>query len=189
MSALGALAMTLLLVVPAGAGLGLLRPADYRRGARPSIAASLVSLLAADTLIWASPATNLYLQVDDFNLYLIVLINFDSFTTRLFTATYIAHELETGKLTPNYLRFYHAMYQALVFAMNLGLLANNIGLLWVAVELATLVTVLMVGLYRTPAALEAAWKYFILGSLGIALALFGTIPVSYTHLDVYKRQC
>ncbi|CDI01737.1 Hydrogenase-4 component F homolog [Candidatus Competibacter denitrificans Run_A_D11] len=177
MSALGALAMTLLLVVPAGAGLGLLRPADYRRGARLSIAATLVSLLAAVTLIWARPETNLYLQVDDFNIYLIVLNNFVSFTTSLFSATYIAHELETGKLTPNYLRFYHAMYQALVFAMNLGLLANNIGLLWVAVELATLVTVLMVGLYRTPAALEAAWKYFILGSLGIALALFGTILI------------
>src|SRR6185436_16122448 len=52
-----------------------------------------------------------------------------------------------------------------------------IGLLWVAVELATLTTVMMVGLYRTPAALEAAWKYFILGSVGIALALFGTILV------------
>ncbi len=69
------------------------------------------------------------------------------------------------------------MYQALLFSMNLGLLANNIGLLWVAIELATLVTVLMVGIYRTRAALEAAWKYFILGSLGIALALFGTILV------------
>jgi hydrogenase-4 component F len=57
------------------------------------------------------------------------------------------------------------------------LLANNIGLMWVAVELATLTTVMMVGLYRTAEALEAAWKYFILGSVGIALALFGTILV------------
>jgi hydrogenase-4 component F len=69
------------------------------------------------------------------------------------------------------------MYQALMFAMNLGLLANNIGLMWVAIELATLTTVLMVGIYRTHEALEAAWKYFILGSVGIALALFGTILV------------
>ncbi len=69
------------------------------------------------------------------------------------------------------------MYQVLLFAMNLALLANNIGLLWVAIELATLTTVLMVGIYRTHAALEAAWKYFILGSVGIALALFGTILV------------
>ncbi|HEX2943820.1 MAG TPA: hydrogenase 4 subunit F, partial [Rhodopila sp.] len=69
------------------------------------------------------------------------------------------------------------MFQLMLFGMNLALLANNIGLMWVAVELATLTTVLMVGLYRTAEALEAAWKYFILGSVGIALALFGTILV------------
>jgi hydrogenase-4 component F len=64
-----------------------------------------------------------------------------------------------------------------MFGMNLALVANNIGLMWVAIELATLTTVLMVGIYRTHEALEAAWKYFILGSVGIALALFGTILV------------
>jgi hydrogenase-4 component F len=69
------------------------------------------------------------------------------------------------------------MYQTLMFAMNLGLVANNIGLMWVAVELATLTTILMVGIYRPHEALEAVWKYFILGSVGIALALFGTILV------------
>ena len=69
------------------------------------------------------------------------------------------------------------MYQVLLFAMNLALVANNIGLMWVAIEVATLTTVLMVGIYRTHEALEAAWKYFILGSVGIALALFGTILV------------
>ena len=95
----------------------------------------------------------------------------------MFSASYIGHELETGRLTPRYLRFYHAMYQVMMFGMNLALLANNIGLMWVAVELATLTTVLMVGIYRTHEALEAAWKYFILGSVGIALALFGTILV------------
>src|SRR5690606_16954621 len=71
----------------------------------------------------------------------------------------------------------HAMYQVLIFAMNLALVANNVGLMWVAIEVATLTTVVMVGIYRTPAALEAAWKYFILGSVGIGLALFGTILV------------
>ncbi len=69
------------------------------------------------------------------------------------------------------------MYQIMMFGMNLALVANNIGLMWVAIELATLTTVLMVGIYRTAEALEAAWKYFILGSVGIGLALFGTILV------------
>ena len=115
--------------------------------------------------------------MDDLNIVFIVLNSFVGFTTSVFSASYIAHELEIGRLTPFHLRFYHAMYQLMLFGMNLALTANNIGLMWVAVELATLTTVVMVGLYRTPAALEAAWKYFILGSVGIALALFGTILV------------
>jgi hydrogenase-4 component F len=177
MNGVGLAAMTALLVVPASAGLLLVLVSGYRLGARLNVGATLLSLLAAVTLFWGRPEANLYLRVDDFNLYLIVLNNLVSFTTSVFSVSYIAHELETGRLTPTYLRFYHAMYQALIFAMNLAFLANNIGLLWVAIELATLVTVLMVGLYRTHAALEAAWKYFILGSVGIALALFGTILV------------
>src|SRR5205814_854651 len=115
--------------------------------------------------------------VDEISIAFVVLATFVGFTTSAFSASYIGHELEIGRLTPRYLRFYHAMYQTLMFAMNLGLLANNIGLMWVAIELATLTTVLMVGIYRTHEAIEAAWKYFILGSVGIALALFGTILV------------
>jgi hydrogenase-4 component F len=49
--------------------------------------------------------------------------------------------------------------------------------MWVGLELATLITVVMVGLYRTPQAIEAAWKYFILASVGISLAFFGTILI------------
>src|SRR5438876_10764364 len=69
------------------------------------------------------------------------------------------------------------MYHVLMYALNLALVTNNIGVMWVAIELATLTTAMMVGIYRTHEALEAAWKYFILGSVGIALALFGTILV------------
>jgi len=136
-----------------------------------------VTLLAALSLLIAKPATGPFLLVDDLNIVFIVLNTLVGFTTSVFSASYIAHELETGRLSTTQLRFYHAMYQILLFAMNLSLLANNIGLMWVAIELATLTTVLMVGIYRTHEALEAAWKYFILGSVGIALALFGTILV------------
>ncbi|MCC8989035.1 MAG: hydrogenase 4 subunit F [Candidatus Contendobacter sp.] len=177
MSNLSSVAVAALLVVPASAALALIGLSSYRLGARLNVGAAFITLLAAGVLFGVRPEANLYLRVDDFNIYLIALNNLVSFTTSVFSAGYIAHELEIGRLTPKYLRFYHSMYQALIFAMNLAFLANNIGLLWVAIELATLITVLMVGIYRTRAALEAAWKYFILGSLGIALALFGTILV------------
>jgi hydrogenase-4 component F len=157
--------------------MGLALLPGYRLTARLNVLATFLTFLSSLSLFVERPEPGDYLFVDDLNVVFIVLGTFVGFTTSAFSASYIAHEMETGKLTPVYLRFYHAMYQCLMFAMNLGLLANNIGLMWVAVELATLTTVLMVGIYRTPAALEAAWKYFILGSVGIALALFGTILV------------
>ena len=167
-----------LLLIPAiAAGLLALLP-GYRLTARINVAAAGLSFLAAlSLLVLDRPPAGHYLLVDDLNIVFTVLTTFVGFTASVFSASYIGHELETGRLTPTYLRFYHAMYQTLMFAMNLALLSNNIGLMWVAIELATLTTVLMVGIYRTHEALEAAWKYFILGSVGIALALFGTILV------------
>lgn len=150
---------------------------DYRIAARSNIAATGLTLLCSMSLFFAKPQPSAYLLVDDLNGTFIVLTSFVGFTTSIFSASYIGHELEIGRLTPPFVRFYHAMYQVLMFAMNLALIANNIGLMWVAIELATLTTVMMVGIYRTHEALEAAWKYFILGSVGIALALFGTILV------------
>jgi hydrogenase-4 component F len=150
---------------------------DYRIAARSNIVATGLTLLCSLSLLFVKPQPGAYLLVDDLNGTFIVLTSFVGFTTSIFSASYIGHELEIGRLTPPFVRFYHTMYQVLMFAMNLALIANNIGLMWVAIELATLTTVMMVGIYRTHEALEAAWKYFILGSVGIALALFGTILV------------
>ncbi|MEX2123585.1 MAG: hydrogenase 4 subunit F [Woeseia sp.] len=170
--------VALVLLIPIGAAALLAVLPGYRLTSRLSVLASLLTLVAAASLFVVERSEpGKYLFVDDLNIVFIVLNTFVAFTTSVFSATYIGHELESGKLTLNYLRFYHAMYQMLIFAMNLALVANNIGLIWVAIELATLTTVLMVGIYRTHEALEAAWKYFILGSVGIALALFGTILV------------
>ncbi len=167
----------LVLLIPLLSAAVLSLISGYRLSARINVAASGLSLLAALLLLVDRPAPGQYLAVDDLNIVFIVLNTFVGFTTSAFSASYIGHEIETGRLTPNYLRFYHAMFQLMLFGMNLALLANNIGLMWVAVELATLTTVVMVGIYRTHEAIEAAWKYFILGSVGIALALFGTILV------------
>src|SRR5262249_45634337 len=149
----------------------------YWRTACPTVTGALGTFLVALLLFFARPPGGQYPHVDYLNSVCIVLTPSVGFTASVFSASYIGHELETGRLTPRFLRFYHAMYQLLMFAMNLALVANNIGMMWVAIELATLTTVLMVGIYRTHEALEAAWKYFILGSVGIALALFGTILV------------
>jgi hydrogenase-4 component F len=166
-----------ILILPAATAALLALLPGYRLSAAINVASSFATFVAAVSFLFVKPASGDYFLVDDLNIVFIVLNTFVAFTSSVFSASYIAHELEIGRLTPTHLRFYHAMYQALLFAMNLALVANNIGLMWVAIEMATLTTVAMVGIYRTPEAIEAAWKYFILGSVGIALALFGTILV------------
>jgi hydrogenase-4 component F len=153
------------------------------RDAAPTVnvAASLLTFLAAAALtvrvIVDGPLLVLDRQffVDPFNVFLVALTAFVGFTTAIFSRPYMRIEQERGKLTAGRLRLYHSMYQLFNFTMLLALLTNNMGILWVALEAATLATVLLVSLYRTPASLEAAWKYFILCGVGIAQALFGTI--------------
>jgi hydrogenase-4 component F len=148
---------------------------NYRLGAALNVVASGLIFAAGVSLLFAERVRSDILIIDDFNIFLVTITTFVAFTTSIFSASYIGHELATGRLTPVFLRFYHALYQAMIGAMNVALVSNNIGLMWVGLEVATLSTVMMVGIYRTPEAVEAAWKYFILGSVGIALAFFGTI--------------
>jgi hydrogenase-4 component F len=168
MSFFDATAAVLLIPIVTAAVLAALP--GYRATARLNVLAALASFVCALSLFFVRPPPGPYLLVDDLNNVFIVLTTFVGFTTSVFSASYIGHEIEIGRLTSAHLRFYHAMYQVLMFAMNLALLANNIGVMWVAIELATLTTVMMVGIYRTHEALEAAWKYFILGSVGCCSA-------------------
>ncbi len=136
------------------------------------VAAALTGRVIAEgpQLVW-----NENFLVDPFNVFLVALTAFVAFTTALFSRPYMRIEAHHGRLSPQRLRLYHSMFQMFTFTMLLALLTNNVGILWVAMEAATLTTVLLVSLYRTPASLEAAWKYFILCGVGIAQALFGTI--------------
>ncbi len=172
------------LSVPALAVVVLAFVGNYRLGAALNVLASGLTFAAGVSLLFVERVRTDILIIDDFNIYLVTLTTFVGFTTSIFSASYIGHEIETGRLTPVLLRFYHALYQAMMGAMTVALVANNIGLLWVGVEVATLSTVMMVGIYRTPEAIEAAWKYFILGSVGIALAFFGTILIYLVSQEV-----
>lgn len=72
-------------------------------------------------------------------------------------------------------RRYGALVSCFLAAMCLGTLAGNLGLAWIAIEATTIVTAFLVGHHHTRAALEAAWKYTVICSVGIALALLGIV--------------
>jgi hydrogenase-4 component F len=123
-------------------------------------------------------------RVDAFNVYLLVLTAFVGMTTSIFSRPYMRYVCDTGKTNERGMRLYHVMFQLFLFTMLLALSTDNLGILWVAIEGATLATVLLVSLYRTPEAIEAAWKYFILCGVGIALALFGTVLLYFAAQHV-----
>ncbi|MBI4756641.1 MAG: hydrogenase 4 subunit F [Betaproteobacteria bacterium] len=170
-----------LLGIPLVGSLMLAAMGSHRRAPEVNAAFSFATFLAAAWLTARIVAEGprvvgaAWFFIDSFNVFLVALTAFVAFTTALFSRPYMRIEQEHGKLTPQRLRMFHASYQLFIFAMLLALTTNNMGILWVAMEGATLATVLLVSLYRTPASLEAAWKYFILCGVGIAQALFGTI--------------
>ena len=137
----------------------------HRRAAEINAAGSLLTLIAAVLLtarvIGEGPMQLFDEQffVDPLNVFLILLTAFVGFTTALFSRPYMRIEHDHGRLSANRLRLYHSMFQMFMCTMLIALSTNNLGILWVAMEAATLTTVLLVALYRTPASLEAAWKY------------------------------
>ena len=139
-------------------------------------AAVLVARVVADG---PHSALGNLLFVDSLNVFLVALTAFVAMTTSIFSRPYMRIEREHGRVSAAGMRLYHSMYQLFSFTMLLVLTTNNLGVMWVAMEAATLSTVLLVALYRTHASLEAAWKYFILCGVGIAQALFGTILVYF----------
>jgi hydrogenase-4 component F len=171
----------LVLGIPLFGALVLALVGHLRWAAELNAATSFATLCAAVLLtirvVASGPMLTLDEQffVDSFNVFLVALTAFVGFTTALFSRPYMRFEEQQGRVNSARLRLYHSMYQLFSFTMALCLLSNNVGILWVALEGATLSTVLLVSLYRTPASLEAAWKYFILCSVGIAQALFGVI--------------
>jgi hydrogenase-4 component F len=165
---MSAAALAVLLPVLAAIGLGV--AGTPLRGAYANlIVCAVVFLLTIG--VFFSPGAGV-VQADPLGMIFGLLGGFIALTTAISNIDFVRGEVEN--MSPGRWRVYHAMCQLMLGATLLGLYADNIGLLWGAVETATIAATLGVSLPRTASALEAAWKYFVLGGVGIALALFGT---------------
>ena len=203
------LLLALLLLVPICGGLALAFLGHSRRGPEINVAFSALTFAVAAALtaevVRSGPVLVLAERffIDPLNAFLVALTALVGLTTALFSRPYMRIERDRGKMTGPRMRLYHSMYQLFIAMMLVALTTNNLGVLWVAMEAATLTTVLLVSVYRTPASLEAAWKYFILCGVGIAQALFGTLllylaadrvigggegALLWTHLVAVKSQ-
>jgi hydrogenase-4 component F len=95
---------------------------------------------------------------------------------------YINAELTQGHTNRKGANLYGVLVPIFLAAMALAVLANNIGVMWVAIEATTVATAFLVGHRRTRPALEATWKYVVICSVGIALAFLGTVLLYFASL-------
>ncbi|MCI4368328.1 MAG: hydrogenase 4 subunit F [Thermoplasmata archaeon] len=122
----------------------------------------------------ASVPTSL-LYVDALSGLLLLLVSLIGLASVLYSVDYMGRSGSPHEAAFPRLRAYYAFVMLFLFTMYLAAEANNLGILWIALEGTTLVSALLVGFYRTRRALEASWKYLILCSVGLSFALFGTL--------------
>lgn len=120
-------------------------------------------------------ALDSWLMLDSLSAIFVALVCLISAITGIVSLPYLKHEYGEGKLEQEQIKQYYSFFQLFVFTMLLACLSNNIIMMWVAVEATTLGTVFLVGLYKKGASLEAAWKYIIICTCGLAFGLYGTV--------------
>ena len=182
--------LTLLVVVPVLAGL-VCWPLRERAVLERlnllafTIVAALAVWLGAEVLAHGTvEAFGGFLRADALSALVVGLTAFVSLVCGIYAVGYLREEERAGKINSRLLHRYYVLTPIFIGTMMAVPLVNNLGLLWVAIESSTLASVLLVRFYNQKSSLEAAWKYIIIGSAGIALALFGTVLVYYSAVPV-----
>lgn len=181
--------MTLLAIVPVAVpalAAAVHAVAGWRRATVwVGTASALVVLAAAGTLAtWTGTAgaaltVGGLLRVDALSAFMLVVVAAVALLAAVATPAYLAAEMSAGRASNRTAARYSVLVQLFLAAMALAVLAADLGVLWVAVEATTIVTAFLVGLRRSRTAVEAAWKYVVICSAGIALALLGLVLLNY----------
>ena len=182
--------LLLLLLVPLGAGLLCLATSSRAVWERLNLVAfaavaGLVFKVAGDVASQGTvSALGGFLRADALSALVLALTGFVSLVCAVYAVGYFRRDEREGSVTHAQLRRYYVLTPLFVCAMLLAPLADNLGVMWVAIESTTLASVLLVTFYNQKTSFEAGWKYIIIGSVGISLALFGTVFTYYSAVGV-----
>jgi hydrogenase-4 component F len=167
-------------LIPVATALGMLVSRDRERLAWLDLIASVSVLVLALVIageVSSRPIAAGPLRADSLAIPFLLLIGFLAVATSIYTNGWIRHELEQGGMKARSLRYYHALVQAFIATMLVTVLADNLGILWIAMEGTTITSAILVGFHGDRRGLEAAWKYIIVTTIGISFGLFGTVLI------------
>ncbi|HEV8323159.1 MAG TPA: proton-conducting transporter membrane subunit [Myxococcota bacterium] len=144
----------------------------------PAGGAAHLALTLAVLAAPARPAPGAWLQLDGVGRLVLALVSVLFFLCALYTPGYLAQRPGHSNRT------FCACLLAFLSMASLIVASHHLGLMWVALEASTLTSAPLLYFNRNPRSLEATWKYLLLGSVGIALALLGTFFLAYAALKV-----
>ena len=127
-----------------------------------------------------------WLHVDALGAIFLLIIGVVGFLVGIYSIGYTRHDLQTGEFDDNKLSTYYGLFNLFLFTMLLVVTANNIIMMWVAVEATTLGSAFLVGIYGHRSSLEAAWKYIMICTVGVAFGLYGTVLVYSDAFNVMQ---
>jgi len=168
-------------LVPTVTALAMLTTRDRRILSMMDVSGS--SVLLALTLVLArevaagGPQALGVLRIDDLGLVFLVLLVVLTLAVSIYTIGWLKQAVAVGNMKAEYLRSYFALVHAFVATMVVTVLADNLGVLWIAMEGTTITSAVLVGYHGHHHGLEAAWKYIIVTTIGISFGLFGTVLI------------
>jgi hydrogenase-4 component F len=168
-------------LVPTVTALLMLTTRDRRILSAIDIAGSTV--LVALTLVLArevakgGPRALGILRIDDLGLVFLLLLVVLTLAVSIYTVGWLRQAVAVGNMKAESLRSYFALVHAFVATMVVTILADNLGVLWIAMEGTTITSAVLIGYHGHHHGLEAAWKYIIVTTIGISFGLFGTVLI------------
>lgn len=121
-----------------------------------------------------------FFRIDALSAYFMLTVALVDLAAALYSTGYVMRDIRDGAVSEGKARGYYALFNLFTFSMLLATAVDNLGMLWVAIEMTTLVSAFLVGFHTTKQSVEAAWKYVIICSVGISIALLGTILLYWT---------
>lgn len=160
-------------------GLVFILPRNGQRNVVLFCAAVSHLLLVASFWIYPPPGVlNGFFALDSLGIIILSIVSVLFFAVSLYTPAYLANE--EGRSN----HVFNGCLLFLLFAMTAVTLSRHLGLFWVAVEFTTLMSAPLINFHRRPQGLEATWKYLMIGSVGIALALLGTFFLAISAIQI-----
>ncbi|MDD2655978.1 MAG: proton-conducting transporter membrane subunit [Patescibacteria group bacterium] len=148
-----------------------------------SLVLSIVVALKVSSLGIYTPGSGRFFSIDSLGAIIVLVLGFVGFATTIYSVQYLRQEMQKSIIGFTRVKQYFVLLNMFFVAMFLAITSSNPIFAWISIEATTLSTAFLISFYNKPSAIEGAWKYLIINSVGLLLGFFGTL-LFFTSIDL-----